>query len=84
MAVEGETVNVSCSVDSSPPASVVWRHEDTGDVVSSGHRLLLTAISRTRAGRHICEATNSIESSQSPEILLDMKCEETQRERELF
>ena len=40
VAVEGETVNVSCSVDSSPPASVVWRHEDTGDVVSSGQHLL--------------------------------------------
>ena len=51
-------VNVSCSVDSSPPASVVWRHEDTGDVVSSGQHLLLTAISRTRAGCYICEATN--------------------------
>ena len=77
-------MNVSCSVDSSPPASVVWRHEDTGDVVSSGHRLLLTAISRTRAGRYICEATNSIGSSQSQEILLDVKCEETEREREIF
>ena len=81
--MEGETVNVSCSVDSSPPASVVWRHEDTGDVVSSGHRLLLTAISRTRAGRYICEATNSIGSSQSQEILVDVKCEESQEE-EIF
>ena len=82
--MEGETVNVSCSVDSSPPASVVWRHGDTGDVVTSGHRLHLTAISRTRAGRYICEATNSIGSSQSQEILLDVKCEETEREREIF
>ena len=29
-AVEGDTVSVLCSVDSNPPASVVWRHQDTG------------------------------------------------------
>lgn len=77
MAVEGETVNVSCSVESNPPASVVWRHGDTGDVVISGPRLLLAAISRTRAGRYICEATNTIGSSQSQEMLVDVKCEES-------
>ena len=77
MAVEGETVNVSCSVESNPPASVVWRHGDTGDVVISGPRLLLAAISRTGAGRYICEATNTIGSSQSQEMLVDVKCEES-------
>ena len=72
-------MNVSCSVESNPPASVVWRHGDTGDVVTSGHRLLLTAISRARAGRYICEATNTIGSSQSQEISVDVKCEEREK-----
>ena len=76
-------MNVSCRVDSSPPASVVWRHGDTGDVVTSGHHLLLTAISRSRAGRYICEATNTVGSSQSQEILVDVKCEESEEE-EIF
>ena len=75
VSVEGETVNVSCRVDSHPPASVVWRHQDTGDVVSSNHRLFLPTISRTRAGRYICEATNNIGSSQSEETMVEVKCE---------
>ena len=73
-------MNVSCQVESSPPASVVWRHGDTADVVTSGHRLLLTAISRARAGRYVCEATNTIGTSQSQEILVDVKCEERAEE----
>ena len=74
-AVEGETVSVECSVTSSPAASVVWRHQETGDVLSHTSRLLLPAIPRTRAGRYVCQASNEIGSSQSQETLIDVKCE---------
>ena len=74
-AVEGDTVSVLCSVDSNPPASVVWRHQDTGDILSNSHQLLLSTISRTRAGRYVCEASNRIGSSESQETVIDVKCE---------
>ena len=73
--VEGGTVNVTCHVSANPPASVTWRHLNSGQVVSLTHILELPAISRNKAGRFVCEATNSLGTTQSEETLIDVKCE---------
>ena len=73
--VEGGAVNVSCHVSASPPATVTWRHLNSGQVVSLTRVLELPAISRTKAGRFVCEATNILGTTQSEETLIDVKCE---------
>ena len=73
--VEGGTVNVTCHVTANPPASVTWRHLNSGQVVSLTNTLELPAISRNKAGRFVCEATNSLGTTQSEETLIDVKCE---------
>ena len=74
-AVEGETVSLECLVSSSPAASVVWRHQETGDILSHSQQLHLPAISRSRAGRYVCQATNKVGTSQSEETQIEVKCE---------
>ena len=44
-------------------------------VVSATNILELPAISRNKAGRYVCEATNSLGTTQSEETLIDVKCE---------
>ena len=68
-------MNVSCHVSASPPATVTWRHLNSGQVVSLTRVLELPAISRTKAGRFVCEATNILGTTQSEETLIDVKCE---------
>lgn len=37
--------------------------------------LVLASVSRARAGSFVCEATNSLATSQSSEAVIDVKCE---------
>ena len=43
-------------------------------VAHSAH-LVLASVSRARAGSFVCEATNSLATSQSSEAVIDVKCE---------
>ena len=53
--IEGGSANISCHVDSNPPASISWRHLNSGQTVSYSSQLHLPSISRVKAGRYVCE-----------------------------
>lgn len=72
--VEGGSVDLSCHVDANPPASVSWRHLNSGQVVSYSAQLALPSISRTKSGRYVCEASNDLGHTQSEEAVIDVKC----------
>jgi len=71
--LEGGSVNLSCEVAANPPAVVSWRHLNTGQVVAHSAHLVLASVSRARAGSFVCEATNSLATSQSSEAVIDVK-----------
>ncbi|CAH1228259.1 KIRREL [Branchiostoma lanceolatum] len=65
-ASEGETLDLSCDVDSNPPATVTWRKLG-GDIPTNaenrGGTLRLPTLDRTAAGVYQCQANNGIAPS---------------------
>ena len=72
--IEGGTVSLNCKVDSNPASTVTWRHLNSGQIVSYDHQLMMASISRTKAGRYVCEANNIHGNKQSEEAVIDVKC----------
>jgi len=71
--IEGGTVSLNCKVDSNPASTVTWRHLNSGQIVSYDHQLMMASISRTKAGRYVCEANNIHGNKQSEEAVIDVK-----------
>ncbi|XP_069168527.1 synaptogenesis protein syg-2 [Procambarus clarkii] len=78
---EGEDVYFECEVASNPPPfSITWYRngeavdEDLrGGVLLSNNNLVLQMVRRTAAGRYTCAATNTLHTTTSNTILLEIK-----------
>ncbi|XP_078700055.1 kin of IRRE-like protein 2 isoform X1 [Branchiostoma floridae x Branchiostoma belcheri] len=72
-ATEGETIDLSCDVDSNPPADVSWKKIDgsiPGNAEIRGNALHLPKLSRSAAGAYKCLADNGILPSGEGSITL--------------
>ena len=72
---EGDSVTLSCDVDSNPPSSVSWRKlENTIRYVSNQASFTISSATRTTAGSYQCVAENELGLSQPETIVLDVQC----------
>ncbi len=60
---EGDSVTLSCSSDSNPPAEISWFKEDQSSSVGSGQ-----SFSALQSGRFYCEAHNQHGSQRSDAV----------------
>ncbi|XP_050724669.1 hemicentin-2-like isoform X2 [Eriocheir sinensis] len=78
---EGEDVFFECEVASNPPPhTVTWykdgeevKHDMRAGVLVSGNNLVLQMVRRVSAGNYTCAATNSLTTTASNTVLLDIK-----------
>ena len=72
---EGDSVTLSCDVDSNPPSSVSWRKlEKNTRYVSNEASFRINSVTRTSAGSYQCVAENELGLSQPETIVLDVQC----------
>ena len=72
---EGDSVTLSCDVQSNPPSSVTWRKlEKNTRIVSDKPSFTISSVSRTSAGSYQCLAENELGRSQPETIVLDVQC----------
>lgn len=56
-ATSGETVRLSCHVDSNPGPEVTWIKVGSSSVMSSGSKLLLRNVNQDHVGEYLCRAS---------------------------
>ena len=72
---EGDSITLSCDVDSNPPASVSWRKlEKNLRYISSQSSFSINSATRTTAGSYQCVAENELGLSQPETVVLDVQC----------
>ncbi|XP_078700097.1 kin of IRRE-like protein 1 isoform X2 [Branchiostoma floridae x Branchiostoma belcheri] len=72
---EGQSVQLSCHVNSSPVTHVTWTRLTNGeptDIAHSSDVLHMTNVSRTDAGLYECQADNGIKPAAAATVLLDV------------
>ena len=72
--VEGDTVEVTCAVDSEPLASVLWYRAGSGHIMSRQPLLRLDQVTREQAGEYVCSANNSVGTSQPDSVNIVVQC----------
>uniref|UniRef100_A0A672QYV8 Ig-like domain-containing protein n=1 Tax=Sinocyclocheilus grahami TaxID=75366 RepID=A0A672QYV8_SINGR len=87
--VEGDSVTLSCSSDSNPPAlNFSWFKENQSSAVGSGQSFSISSFNSSHSGRYYCEAQNKHGSQRSESV--SVSCEQIfmnilfQRFRELL
>ncbi|XP_048241060.1 contactin-2-like [Haliotis rufescens] len=79
---ESQTLDVACSVDSHPVATVKWTKKNDAKLTSqTGSTLTITNIQRSQSGTYVCTATNtlspcfgtSVVRSDSAEVKVDVQ-----------
>ncbi|XP_071094645.1 cell adhesion molecule CEACAM5-like [Haliotis cracherodii] len=79
---ETQTLNVTCSVDSKPAATVTWTRTNSSSFTpQTGSTLTISNIQRSQAGAYVCTATNtlspcvgtSVMRSDSVEVTVDVQ-----------
>ncbi|XP_063880551.1 nephrin-like [Scylla paramamosain] len=78
---EGEDVFFECEVASNPPPlTVTWykdgeevKHDMRAGVLVSGNNLVLQMVRRVSAGNYTCAATNTLTTTASNSVVLDIK-----------
>ena len=82
---EGDTVSLSCTTDSNPPASVTWRkisgssvgvagQPPAGTMLTSQPSFTIQSVSKESAGRYECVAENALGLSEPSTVNLKVKC----------
>ncbi|XP_067296813.1 B-cell receptor CD22-like [Pseudorasbora parva] len=71
--VEGDSVTLSCSSDSNPPAvNFSWFKENQTSAVGSGQSFSISSFSSSFSGRFYCEAQNKYGSQRSASVSLSV------------
>jgi len=71
---EGESVTLTCDVDSNPPASISWTKLGTRNSFISSDRILnLPVVSRSDAGTYQCQGENDQGLSQPSSQIIDVQ-----------
>ncbi len=71
--VEGDSVTLSCSSDSNPPAEISWFKG--GTFVGSGRIYSISKISSDHSGEYKCKSINKYGEKYSDAVPLNVMCE---------
>uniref|UniRef100_A0A8C1MMX1 B-cell receptor CD22 n=1 Tax=Cyprinus carpio TaxID=7962 RepID=A0A8C1MMX1_CYPCA len=71
--VEGDSVTLSCSSDSNPPAEISWFKERM--FVGSGRNYSISKISSDHSGEYKCKSRNKLGEKDSDAVTLNVMCE---------
>uniref|UniRef100_A0A9J8AFT7 Ig-like domain-containing protein n=1 Tax=Cyprinus carpio carpio TaxID=630221 RepID=A0A9J8AFT7_CYPCA len=72
--VEGDSVTLSCSSDSNPPAlNFSWFKENQSSAVGSGQSFIISSFNSSHSGRYYCEAQNQHGSQRSASVSVSVK-----------
>lgn len=70
-----DSLILRCVADANPPASIVWRRAGRSEIASLQESLQLRPVGRRDAGLYTCQAQNSVGTSDTMSVQLDVKCE---------
>uniref|UniRef100_A0A673MJW1 Ig-like domain-containing protein n=1 Tax=Sinocyclocheilus rhinocerous TaxID=307959 RepID=A0A673MJW1_9TELE len=73
--VEGDSVTLSCSSDSNPPAEISWFKENQSSAVGSGRIYSISNISSDHSGEYKCKSINKYGEKYSDAVNLNVMCE---------
>ncbi len=72
--VEGDSVTLSCSSDSNPPAlNFSWFKENQSSAVGSGQSFIISSFNSSHSGRYYCDAQNQHGSQRSASVSVSVK-----------
>ncbi|KAF4118224.1 sialoadhesin-like [Onychostoma macrolepis] len=72
--VKGDSVTLSCSSDSNPPALIFsWFKENQTSAVGSGQSFIISSFNSSHSGRYYCEAQNQHGSQRSASVSVSVK-----------
>ncbi len=71
--VEGDSVTLSCSSDSNPPAEISWFKGEM--FVGSGRIYSISNISSDHSGEYKCKSRNEHGEKYSDTVMLNVMCE---------
>ncbi|XP_052863858.1 B-cell receptor CD22 [Anopheles cruzii] len=68
-----DSLILRCVADANPPASIVWRRAGRSEIASLQESLQLRPVGRRDAGLYTCQAQNSVGTSDTMSVQLDVK-----------
>ncbi len=71
--VEGDSVTLTCSSDSNPPAEIIWIKG--GMFVGSGRIYSISKIRSDHSGEYKCKSINKYGEKYSDTVTLNIMCE---------
>lgn len=69
-----DNLHLRCEADGNPPASIVWRRAGRSEIASLTESLQLRPVGRRDSGVYTCQAQNSVGTSDTLSVQLDIKC----------
>ncbi|XP_065561117.1 hemicentin-2-like isoform X2 [Artemia franciscana] len=68
-----DNLSLRCSVDSNPPAKIIWRKNGIADVISTGKKLDFYPLLRKNNGIYSCQAENEVGISEAKNVEINVK-----------
>ncbi|KXJ84278.1 hypothetical protein RP20_CCG014296 [Aedes albopictus] len=68
-----DSLILRCQADANPTASIVWRRAGRSEIASLQESLQLRPVGRRDAGLYTCQAQNSVGTSETLSVQLDVK-----------